>query len=121
MYAAEFKALLHFANNVSEKSWIFLSHITDGEPEDGTVPTKCYGKGAVGKLGIEAAFDIVLYTNVFDDDSTEDGIGYRFQTRRTKLTRGLSVRSPEGMFPEVFTQDNDIVKIFDAIAAWDMD
>lgn len=83
------------------------------------IPTKCYGKGAVGKLGVEAAFDTVLYTDIFEDDSKEDGVGYRFQVRKTRETRGLSVRSPDEMFDKPYTEDNDILKIFDAIDAFD--
>ena len=114
-YAAEVKSLLHFANNVSTKSWIFLSHTQEGELKNFVTPTKAYAKGAVGRLGVEAYFDTVLYTNVFDNDKADDGVGYRFQTRKTKETRGLSVKSPEDMFQDVYTEDNDILKIFDAI------
>ena len=119
IYAAEIKSLLHFANNVSKKTWIFLSHTQEGEPKNMVIPTKCYGKGAVGKLGVESAFDTVLYTDVFEDNTKEDGVGYRFQVRKTKDSRGLSVRSPDGMFPEVYTKDNDILKVFEAIDAFD--
>jgi len=118
-YAASVKDLLHFANNVSTKSWVFMSHTQDGEVKNFVTPTKAYAKGAVGRLGVEAYFDTVLYTNVFDDDDAEDGVGYRFQTRKTKETRGLSVKSPEGMFPEVFTTDNDLLKVFEMINAYD--
>ncbi len=119
VYAASAKDLLHFANNVSTKSWIFMSHTQEGEIKNFVTPTKSYAKGAVGRLGVEAYFDIVLYTDVFDDDSTEDGVGYRFQTRKTKESRGLSVKSPEGMFPSVFTPDNDIIEVFKLIEAYD--
>lgn len=115
IYASEAKNLLHFANNVSKKTWIFLSHTQEGELKNFITPTKAYAKGAVGKLGIEASFDTVIYTNVFDDDTKEDGVGYRFQVKKTKETRGLSVKSPEGMFAEPYTIDNDILKIFEAI------
>ena len=118
-YAASAKDLLHFANNVSKKSWIFMSHTQEGESKDFVTPTKSYAKGAVGRLGVEAYFDVVLYTNVWNDDDTEDGVGYRFQTRKTKESRGLSVKSPEDMFPDVFTADNDILKVFEYIEAYD--
>ena len=118
-YAASAKDLLHFANNVSKKSWIFMSHTQEGEIKDFVTPTKSYAKGAVGRLGVEAYFDVVLYTNVWNDDDTEDGVGYRFQTRKTKESRGLSVKSPEDMFPDVFTANNDILKVFEYIEAYD--
>jgi len=121
VYASEIKSLLHFANNVSKKTWIFMSHTQEGEPKNMVIPTKCYVKGAIAKIGIEAYFDTVLYTDVFDDDSKEDGVGYRFQVRRTKDTKGLSVRSPDGLFDNVYTEDNDVLKIFDAIDAYDND
>ncbi len=121
VYAAEAKNLLHFANNVSKKSWIFLSHTQEGELKNFVTPTKAYAKGAVGRLGVEAYFDTVIYTDVFDDDNAEDGVGYRFQVKKTKETRGLSVRSPEDMFPEPYTKDNDILKIFDAIDDYNED
>jgi len=118
-YAAEVKSLLHFANNVSKKHWIFLSHTQEGELKNFVTPTKAYAKGAVGRLGVEAYFDTVLYTSVFDDESAEDGIGYRFQTRKTKETKGLSVKSPEDMFPDTYTENNDITKIFEIIDAYE--
>ena len=119
VYAAEVKSLLHFANNISKKSWIFLSHTQEGELKNFVTPTKAYAKGAVGRLGVEAYFDTVLYTNVFDDETKDDGVGYRFQTRKTKETKGLSAKSPEGMFEEVYTHDNDIQYIFDKIDEYD--
>ena len=118
-YAASVKDLLHFANNVSTKSWIFMSHTQEGELKNFVTPTKAYAKGAVGRLGVEAYFDTVLYTNVFDDDNAEDGVGYRFQTRKTKESRGLSVKSPEGMFPNVYTENNDLIDVFAHIDDYD--
>ena len=120
-YAAQVKDLLHFANNVSKKHFIFLSHTQEGEVKNFVTPTKAYAKGAVGRLGVEAYFDTVIYTNVFDDDSMEDGVGYRFQVKKTKETKGLSVKSPEGMFEEAFTVDNNIMKIFEAIDNYEED
>jgi len=119
VYAASVKDLLHYAMNVSTKSWIFMSHTQEGEVKNFVTPTKSYAKGAVGRLGVEAYFDTVLYTNVFDSDTAEDGVGYRFQTRKTKESRGLSVKSPEGMFPNVYTESNDIIEIFQLIDAYD--
>lgn len=119
IYAAEAKNLLHFANNVSNKTWIFLSHTQEGEVANYITPTKAYAKGAVGRLGVEAYFDTVIYTNVFEDDNSSDGVGYRFQVKKTKETIGLSVRSPEDMFPGPFTETNDIMKILEAIDAYE--
>jgi len=119
VYAASVKDLLHFAMNVSKKSWIFMSHTQEGEVKDFVTPTKAYAKGAVGRLGVEAYFDTVLYTNVYNDTDAEDGVGYRFQTRKTKETRGLSVKSPEDMFPGVYTKENDIIEVFDYIDKYD--
>ena len=118
-YAASIKDLLHFANNVSTKSWIFMSHTQEGEVKNFVTPTKAYAKGAVGRLGVEAYFDTVLYTNIFDDPDAEDGIGYRFQTKKTKETKGYSCKSPEGMFPETYTASNDIIEVFQYIEAYD--
>ncbi len=120
-YAAQIKSLLHFANNISKKNWIFLSHTQEGELKNFVTPTKAYAKGAVGRLGIEAYFDTVLYTSIFDDETAKDGIGYRFQTRKTKETKGLSVKSPEDMFPSIYTEDNDIQKVFDIIDNYEDD
>lgn len=120
-YAASVKDLMHFANNVSTKSWIFMSHTQEGELKNFVTPTKAYAKGAVGRLGVEAYFDTVLYTNVYDNDEMEDGLGYRFQTRKTKETKGMSVKSPEGMFPNVYTNSNDIIEVFEHIEAYDED
>lgn len=120
-YAASTKDLLHFANNVSKKSWIFMSHTQEGETKNFMTPTKAYAKGAVGRLGVEAYFDIVLYTNIYDNEDAEDGMGYRFQTKKTKETKGLSVKSPEGMFPNIYTKENDIMEVFDYIDKYDDD
>ncbi len=112
---------MHFANNVSKKSWIFLSHTQEGELKNFITPTKAYAKGAVGRLGVEAYFDTVLYTNLFDDDDAEDGIGYRFQVKKTKETKGLSVKSPEDMFEGPYMPDNDIMKVFQIIDEYEED
>ncbi len=121
VYAAEVKSLLHFANNVSKKSWIFLSHTQEGELKNFITPTKAYAKGAVGRLGVEAYFDTVLYTNIFDDDDAEDGIGYRFQVKKTKETKGLSVKSPEDMFEGPYTKNTDILEVFELIDEYEED
>lgn len=118
-YAAQVKDLLHFANNVSKKSWIFMSHVQEGEIKNFITPTKAYAKGAVGRLGVEAYFDTVLFTNVFDDETAEDGLGYRFQTRKSRETKGFSVKSPEGMFPDMYTESNSLIEVFERIEDYD--
>jgi len=116
IYQQEIKSLLHFANNISKKNWIFLTHTaTDDEPINFVKHTKATIKGAIGKRGIESFFNVVLYTYTYERDDEKNPIGYGIQTQKTKETIGFSVRSPHGMFPKPFLKSNNILKIFQYI------
>jgi hypothetical protein len=116
IYQAEIASLLHFANNVSKKNWIFLTHTaTDEEVTNFVRQTKATVKGAIGKKGLESWFDVVIYTWTYERDDDENPIGYGFQVKKTGDTIGFSVRSPMGMFPKPFLKSNNILKVFEYI------
>ncbi len=113
IYQQEVKSLLHFANNVSKKHWVFLTHTaTDEEAINFVKHTKATIKGALGKRGIESFFDVVIYTHVYETNNEENPLGYGFQVRKTKDTIGFSVRSPMGMFPGPYLKSNNILRVF---------
>ncbi len=114
-YQAALQDLLHFANNVSTKSWIFMSHTMETEIENFRTPVKAFVKGATKSVGIESWFSVVVYVESFDKEDSDTGVGYRFQVAKTKETIGLSVKTPEGLFPGPYVEPNDILLIFDAI------
>ena len=110
IYAYNIDKLLHFANNFSKKSWIFISHTQDADKQVNFVTqTKCFGKGSIGKMGVEAWFTNVVYA----DKHIENGqVKYRFQVALTEQSVGLSIRSPMGMWDSPFTKDNDVMELF---------
>jgi len=81
--------------------------------------TRAYAKGAVGKLGVEAYFDTVIYSEAYRNDNDPTGVGYRFQVKKTPETIGYSVRSPEDMFDGPYVEPNDVLLIFNAIDSYD--
>lgn len=114
VYATEIQSLLHFANNVSKKNWVFLTHTaTDDEAINFIKHTKASVKGATAKRGLEAYFDVVIYTYMYETDNEDSPLGYGFQVKKTKDTIGFSVRSPLGMFPKPYLKSNNILKVFD--------
>ena len=119
VYQAALQDLLHFANNESKKSWIFLSHVMEGEEKDFRVPVKSFVKGSTKSVGIESWFSIVIYTDVFDDEESETGVGFRFIVNKTKETRNMSIKTPEDMFQGQYLEPNDIMLVFDAIDKYD--
>ena len=113
VYATEIQSLLHFANNVSKKNWVFLTHTaTDEEAVNFVKHTKATVKGATGKRGLEAYFDVVIFTNVYETGNEENPLGYGLQVKKTRDTLGFSVRSPMGMFPTPFLKSNNILRVF---------
>ena len=119
VYQAAIQDLLHFANNVSKKSWIFISHTMDGETENFKTPIKAFVKGSTKSVGLESWFSIVIYCEAFDKEDSDTGVGYRFQVEKTKETTNLSVKTPEDMFDSPYVEPNDILLIFDAIDKYD--
>lgn len=116
IYAGEIISLLHFANNVSKKNWIFLTHTAqDDEPINFVKHTRATVKGSLGKKGLESFFDLVLYTHVYETGNDDNPVGYGFQVQKTSDTIGFSVRSPHGMFDKPFLKSNNILKVFDRI------
>ena len=122
IYAKEIQDLMHFANNVSKKSWIIISHVQESEkPVNFVTETKCYGKGSVGKKGLESFQSIVIYSRKFECDKSETGVCYGFQVKPTRDSIGLSIKSPEDMFDSPFVDDNDILEIFKRIDSYEDD
>lgn len=119
VYQSELFKLLDFATHESKKTWIFMSHTMEGEIENMKTPIKSFVKGATKSVGIESFFQYVIYTDVIDCEECPKGLLYRFQVEKTAETTNLSVKTPEDMFPGPFTEDNDIMKIIDAIDAYD--
>jgi hypothetical protein len=118
IYAAELQKLIHFATHVSKKHWIFISHTQESDkPVNFVTQTKCYGKGSVGKLGIEAGFSVVVYTHVYE--KADKSVGYGLQVDKVPESIGLSVRAPMGMFDEPFMLDNDIRQVFKKIEEYE--
>ena len=118
-YQAAIQDLFHFANNESKKSWIFMSHVMEGDLENFKTPMKAFVKGATKSVGIESWFSVVIYVEAFDKEDSETGVGYRFQVQKTKETTNLSVKTPDEMFDGPYVEPNDITLIFDAIDAYD--
>jgi hypothetical protein len=110
IYAYNIDKLLHFANNVSTKSWIFISHTQESDKTVNFVTqTKCYAKGSIGKMGVEAWFTNVVYSDKYIDKGE---VKYRFQVALTEQSVGLSIRSPMGMWDSPFTASNDVMELF---------
>ena len=119
VYQAFIQDLLHFANNESKKSWVFISHTMEGDVENFKVPVKAFVKGSTKSLGIESWFSMVVYTSVVDCEECPMGVKYGFQVQKTKDTTNLSVKTPMDMFDEPFVYPNDIMLIFKAIDEYD--
>ncbi len=118
-YQYELYSLLDFATHESKKTWIFLSHVMEGDVENFKTTVKSFVKGATKSVGIESFFQFVIYTDITDSDETEDGLKYRFQVKKTKETTNLSVKTPIGMFPEPYTENNDIMEVLSIIDHYD--
>ena len=111
--------LIHFATHESKKTWIFMSHITEGDIENGRIPIKSFVKGSTKSIGIESFFQFVIYTDVVDDDNSPTGLRYRFLVQKTKETRQYSVKTPEDFYDKPYTESNDIMFILDLIDNYD--
>lgn len=115
-YAAEIHNLLHYANSVSKKNWIFITHTAqDDEPINFVRHTKAVVKGSMGKKGIESFFDLVLYTWNYETGDPQNPVGYGLQVQRTKDTIGFGIRSPHGMFDKPYLKSNNILRVFKKI------
>ena len=111
--------MIDFATHESKKTWIFMSHVMEGEIENMKTPIKAFVKGATKSVGIESFFQYVIYTNVVDCEECPKGLKYRFQVDKTAETTNLSVKTPEDMFPGPFTENNDIMEIIAAIDSYE--
>ncbi len=121
VYQANIGELLHFTNNVSKKTWIFISHVMEGDIENFKTPIKAFVKGSTKSVGIESWFSTVIYTDVTDDPDEPSGVKYRFLVQKTRETTRFSVKTPEDMFPGPYTENNDIMTVLNAIDTYDDD
>jgi len=119
IYQAQLFDLIDFATHKSKKTWIFLSHVQEGDIENGKIPVKSFVKGSTKSIGIESFFNFVIYTDVTDCDDCPEGVSYRFQVKKTKETTHLSVKTPYDMFDSPYVEPNDIMLILDAIDRYD--
>ena len=115
IYSEELQNLIHFATHESKKHWIFIWHTMEGEIRNGRIPIQAFVKGGLKNVSIESFFQVVIYTDVAECDECEEGIKYRFQVRKTKDTRDMSIKTPEGLFESPYTESNDILEVFEAI------
>jgi hypothetical protein len=128
-YGQFYTRLMHGIKS-SKKNFIILAHTFDEKREEGKLvitETKVPIKGAVGKIGAEADFNIVLSARkvtlaTLHDFLTEDNklltlspkekrleFKYVFQTDLTKDTISEKIRSPMGLWSdEELYIDNDI-------------
>ena len=119
IYQATLYDIIDFATHQSSKTYIFMSHIMEGDIENGKIPVKAFVKGSTKSVGIESFFNFVIYTDVAECDECPEGLKYRFQVKKTRETTHLSVKTPYDMFDEPFTEDNDIMKILERIDEYD--
>jgi hypothetical protein len=119
VYQAILYDIIDFATHQSKKTYIFLSHIMEGDIENGKIPVKAFVKGSTKNVGIESFFNFVIYTDVAECDECEEGLKYRFQVKKTKDTTHLSVKTPVDFHDSPFTEDNDIMKILEMIEQYD--
>lgn len=128
-YAKFYKDILHRVKT-SEKNFIILAHsFTEYNEEQLSQDTKVPVKGAVGKVGVEADFNIVLSckkvtlkqltkegckSDFLNITAKEERLGFKFvfQTELTKETLSEKIRSPMGLWndSELYI-DNDIAHI----------
>ena len=125
-YASFYHELMHSVKT-SEKNFIILAH-TSTEYNEGelALETKVPIKGSVGKVGVEADYNIILTAkkitiknlepftednNLLTFNAREERLGFKyvFQTDLTADTLDLKIRSPMGLWKEeeLFI-DNDI-------------
>ena len=97
--AANFRALIHFVNNLEDENKIvyFLHH--SELDTDGREKVKTIGKMLDEKLTVEGCFDIVLYCQ-----------DHKFFTQANGQS---TAKSPEGMFP--LEMENDLKAVDTAI------
>ena len=119
-YAAFYVSLMHTIKS-SSKNFIILAHTHTEEKEQGkivTIETKVPVKGAIGKVGVEADYNIVLSARKVTTDILEPFLNdnnkllslnekekrlefkYVFQTDLTKDTLSEKIRSPMGLWSD---------------------
>ncbi|MDR5839308.1 AAA family ATPase [Caballeronia sp. LZ034LL] len=129
-FAQYFKTLMQQKVTLFGKPVIIIAHLLDVYDEASqsmkiSVPVK----GSLKNNGLEAYFSTVVAARkiplkelekfgnkLLDITEEERELGYKhvFQTRPTKQTTGMRIRSPMGMFPKEQTYiDNDAQKLLD--------
>lgn len=129
-YAQFWKNLLQDKVAGLGKPVIIMAHVKDEYDEKNmSMKTSIPVKGSLKNNGLEAYFSTVVGTakmpitelehyknNMLTIDEEEEALGYKhcFQTRLTKKTTGLRIRSPMGLFTKEETYiDNDAQVLLD--------
>lgn len=111
-YAVFYKEIIHKLKT-SKKNVVVTVHPCETLDEATGIINQCASvKGSLRGM-IEADFNVVIYTHIFNDE--EGNLKYGFLTNKTKDTIGLSVKSPFGMFETSMLSDNDVMVIFNTL------
>lgn len=130
-YGTFYRDVIHKIKSGSKNYAVMAHEETIFNEQDGLMETRVPIKGAVGKVGVEADFSIVLsaaqmpvktllkYPNSLlniTEEEQEDGVKYVFCTRITKETVGSKIRSPIGLWgrDELYI-DNDLQLVFNRL------
>lgn len=116
----DYKSYLNKVINMakaSKKHYIFLAHDKSTYDEKEMV-TKTFAKiqGSLSGGGIEANFTFVLYTAVLQNQDRTPK--YVFQVNKSAQALDVSAKTPFGVFEEPYTEDNDIMHVFQQIEAF---
>lgn len=134
LYGAFYREIIHKVKS-GTKNYVIFTHEADKLNEKEMVlETKSPIKGAVGKIGVEADFSIILSAKRLDlakvrpfegpllhitEENIEDGFKNVFATRIDAATVGEKTRSPMGMWArnEKYI-DNDLNMVFRRLTAY---
>ncbi len=133
-YGNFYRNLIH-AIKAGTKDYVVMAHQdTQLNEQSMQMESRVPVKGAVGKIGVEADFTVILATMQMPvkkleafkndllhitDDEKEDGVKYVFCTRITKEFAGGKMRAPMGLWArnELFI-DNDLKQVFDRLRSY---
>ena len=127
-YGNFYRELIHTIKSGS-KNYVIMAHEdTTLNEQTAQMESRIPIKGAVGKIGVEADFSIILNTQQvpikkleayqndllhITDEEREDGVKYVFCTRINKENLGGKMRSPIGLWKrEELYIDNDVSLVF---------
>ena len=127
-YGAFYRSVVHKCKAMDKNIVIFTHEADKLNEKEMVLETKSPVKGAVGKIGVEADFSIILSAKRLPlstvkpfegpllhitEENEEDGFKYVFVTRITKDSVGEKTRSPMGMWDRKERYiDNDLALVF---------